>query len=101
VEKLEAIKVWCYFALQIARYRFFICDDDYGNELEDLYGRRYSQEHIKIEAARMIKECLSENEYITMVKVSDAEYSGGRLKANITIDTVFGSDTGTYETEVD
>jgi hypothetical protein len=100
VEKVEAIKVWCYFALQIARYRFFICGDDYGNELEDLYGKQYSAEHIKSEGARMIEECLVENDYIRSVTVSNAEYSGGRFRADITIDTVFGSDT-IYEYEME
>lgn len=101
VEGIEAVKVWCYFALKVARYRYFICSWDYGNEMEDLYGKGYSAEHIESEAARMIEECLLENDYIETVSVSDAVYRDGRFQATVTIDTIFGdSDTETYEMEV-
>ncbi len=101
VEGIEAVKVWCYFALKVARYRYFICSWDYGNEMEDLYGKGYSAEHIESEAARMIEECLLENDYIETVSVSDAVYRDGRFRAAVTIDTIFGdSDTETYEMEV-
>ena len=101
VEGIEAVKVWCYFALKVARYRYFICSWDYGNEMEDLYGKGYSAEHIESEAARMIEECLLENDYIETVSVSDAVYQDGRFRAAVTIDTIFGdSDTETYEMEV-
>lgn len=101
VEGIEAVKVWCYFALKVARYRYFICSWDYGNEMEDLYGKGYSAEHIESEAARMIEECLLENDYIETVSVSDAVYRDGRFQAAVTIDTIFGdSDTETYEMEV-
>lgn len=101
VEGIEAVKVWCYFALKVARYRYFICSWDYGNEMEDLYGKGYSAEHIESEAARMIEECLLENNYIETVSVSDAVYRDGRFQAAVTIDTIFGdSDTETYEMEV-
>ncbi len=101
VEGIEAIKVWCYLALRVARYHFFICSWDYGNEIEDLYGNGYSAEHIESEAARMIEECLLENDYIESVEISDANYKAGRFKATITIETIYGeSDSDTYETEV-
>lgn len=90
VEGVEAVKVWCYFALKVARYRYFICSWDYGSEIEELYGKGYSSEHIESEAARIIKECLLENEYIEAVRVSDANYQAGRFSAKITIDTIFG-----------
>lgn len=101
VEGIEAIKVWCYLALRIARYHFFICSWDYGNELEDLYGQGFSEEHIESEATRMIEECLLENEYIETVDVTDAKYQNGRFSAMITVKTIYGdSDSDTYETEV-
>lgn len=101
VEGIEAIKVWCYLALRVARYHFFICSWDYGSELEDLYGQGYSAEHIESEAARMIEECLLENDYIESVEISDANYKAGRFSATITIETIYGeSDSDAYETEV-
>lgn len=101
VEGIEAIKVWCYLALRVARYHFFICSWDYGSEIEDLYGQGFSAEHIESEAARMIEECLLENDYIEAVDVSDAKYQNGRFSATVTIETIYGdSDSDTYETEV-
>lgn len=101
VEGIEAIKVWCYLALRVARYRFFICSWDYGSEIENLYGKGYSTEHIENEAARMIEECLLENDYIEAVDVSNAQYQNGRFSAIITIETIYGDSTSdTYETEM-
>ena len=101
VEGIEAVKVWCYLALRVARYHFFICSWDYGSEIEDLYGQGFSAEHIESEAARMIEECLLENNYIEAVEISDTEYLDGRFRAKISIETIFGeSDSDTYETEV-
>lgn len=101
VEGIEAIKVWCYIALQVARYRYFICSWEYGNELEDLYGKGYSAEHLESEISRMIEECLLVSEYIESVSVTDARYTGGRFTANISVTTIYGEETSeTYETEV-
>lgn len=101
VEGIEAVKVWCYLALKVARYRFFICSWDYGNEIESLYGKGFSAEHIESEVARMVEECLLENDYIERVEVSDATYKSGCFIATITIETIYG-ETGShiYEVEV-
>ena len=101
VEGVEAIKVWIYFALQIARYRYFICSWEYGSEIEDLYGKGYSAEHLESEISRMIEECLLVSEYIESVSVTDARYIGGRFTANISVTTIYGEEISeTYETEV-
>lgn len=101
VEGIEAIKVWIYFALQIARYRYFICSWEYGNEIEDLYGKGYSAEHLESEISRMIEECLLENEYIEKVVVENTEYKLGKLKAKVTVTTIYEEEISeTYETEV-
>lgn len=101
VEGVEAIKVWIYFALQIARYRYFICSWEYGNEIEDLYGKGYSAEHLESEISRMIEECLLENEYIEKVVVENTEYKLGKLKAKATVTTIYEEEISeTYETEV-
>ena len=100
VEGVEAIKVWIYFALQIARYRYFICSWEYGNEIEDLYGKGYSAEHLESEISRMIEECLLENEYIEKVVVENTEYKLGKLKAKVTVTTIYEEEISeTYETE--
>ena len=101
VEGVEAIKVWCYFALQIARYRFFILSWEYGSEIEDLYGKGYSEEHIISEMRRMIEECLLTNTYIETVELSNEKYQNGKFSATISVTTIYGdSDSDSYETEV-
>ena len=53
------------------------------------------------EISRMIEECLLENEYIEKVVVENAEYRLGKLKANITVTTIYEEEISeTYETEV-
>ena len=42
VEKDEAIKVWCYYALKINRDKFIIYSPQYGSTLEDLIGNNYA-----------------------------------------------------------
>lgn len=100
VEGAEAIKVWIYLALKIARYRYFICSWQYGNEIEDLYGQGYSTEHLESEISRMVEECLLENEYIDTVTVDDMVYIGGKIRAKVTVTTVYDEEVSeTYETE--
>lgn len=101
VEGIEAVKVWCYLALRVARYHFFICSWDYGSELEELIGQGFSEEHLESEATRMIEECLLVNDYIESVEISDVQYLDGRFRAKIAVETTLGeSDSDTYETEV-
>lgn len=100
VEGVEAIKVWIYLALKIARYRYFICSWQYGNEIEDLYGQGYSTEHLESEISRMVEECLLENEYIDTVTVDDMVYTVGKIRAKVTVTTVYDEEVSeTYETE--
>ena len=101
VEGVEAIKVWIYFTLKIARYRYFICSWNYGNDIEDLYGKGYSAEHLESEIGRMIEECLLENEYIDTVTVDNVDYTKGKLSVQITVSTIYNEEISeTYETEV-
>lgn len=101
VEGIEAIKVWIYIALQVARYRYFICSWQYGSEIEDLYGKGYSAEHLESEISRMIKECLLVNDYIEQAEVTNATYRLGRLSATVTVTTIYDEEVSeTYETEV-
>ena len=89
VEGAEAIKVWIYLILRIARYRYTIVSWQYGNELEELYGKGYTQEHIECEATEMIKDCILANEYIDSVEVSNITLIDGKLSAHIKVTTVF------------
>ena len=99
VEGTEAIKVWCYLALRITRYKYFICSWNYGNDLEDLYGKGYSVEHLKSEVSRMVKECLLENQYIESVVIGNVACIGGKVRAEIEVTTIYGDNVAdAYET---
>ena len=53
------------------------------------------------EISRMIEECLLENEYIEKVVVENTEYKLGKLKAKVTVTTIYEEEISeTYETEV-
>lgn len=100
VEGVEAIKVWIYFALQIARYRYFILSWDYGSELEELYGKGYSEEHLKSEIGRMVEECLTVNEYIESATLENMTYIDGKVSATIKVTTIYEEEiVESYEME--
>ncbi len=88
----EACRVWAILALNIARGRYEIFDEDYGNELEDLIGSSTDQDYISAEAERMINECLSENEYINGITNFEMTLEEGLATLSFTINTVFGDE---------
>lgn len=91
VEGVEAIKVWLYFALRIARYRYQGMSWEYGSELEELYGKSHSKDYVNLEVNRMVRECALVNKDITGVEVTDINLDGARLKGKVSIETVYGT----------
>lgn len=79
VEGSEAVKVWAYHALRVARYRCPYESFGYGCELERLRGQSYQAETKQAEATRYIKEALLASPYITEVSVSNIAISGSTL----------------------
>ena len=67
VEKNEAIKVWCYYALKIAKGRFLAFTNNYGSELEEkIIGKQYNSDtYNKIK--RIVEDCLLVNKYIKSI----------------------------------
>ena len=67
VEKNEAIKVWCYYALKIAKGRFLAFTNNYGSELEEkIIGKQYNSDtYSKIK--RIVEDCLLVNKYIKSI----------------------------------
>ena len=67
VEKNEAIKVWCYYALKIAKGRFLAFTNNYGSELEEkIIGKQYNSDtHSKFK--RIVEDCLLVNKYIKSI----------------------------------
>lgn len=89
VEGDEALKVWIYKVIKIARYRYQIFSTDYGTELEELVGDKYTKGYTESEAIRYIREALSINEYIKNINIIDSNFSEDNLKLRINVDTVY------------
>ena len=67
VEKNEAIKVWCYYALKIAKGRFLAFTNNYGSELEEkIIGKQYNYDTQK-QVKRIVEDCLLVNKYIKSI----------------------------------
>lgn len=90
LEGKEALKVWIYKTLKTPRFRYKAYSSDYGQEFEELIGMTLSNEALKIEAERYLKECLLINPYITNIKNINVLVEKDVLKIDATIDTVYG-----------
>ena len=67
VEKNEAIKVWCYYALKIAKGRFLAFTNNYGSELEEkIIGKQYNSDTYG-KVKRIVEDCLLVNKYIKSI----------------------------------
>lgn len=99
VEKDEALKIWLYHALRVARYRYEAHSVEYGNELEELLGRGESREILESEITRYIKEAVMVCPYIQ--EISDFAFlweAGSRCTASFKVTSIYGRFT--YESEV-
>ena len=88
VEKNDAIAVWCYYALKIAKGRFLAFTHNYGSELEEkIIGKQYNPDtYGKIK--RIVEDCLLVNEYIKSVDNVQVEFDD-RLTIEIELTTVY------------
>lgn len=89
VEGNEAVKSWCYRALQVTRYKYKIHTSDYGAEFENLISTQYSNIVTKAECTRYIKECLLINPYIRDVTNIECEFKGTLLSVNCNVVTLY------------
>ena len=90
VEKDEAIKVWCYYALKINKDRFIIYSPNYGSTLEELIGNNYV-DNDKYELEKKVSDCLLVSPYIKSIDKVEAEFNSetGELKGEIYITTIY------------
>ena len=88
VEKNDAIAVWCYYALKIARGRFLAFTRNYGSELEEkIIGKQYNPDtYGKIK--RIVEDCLLVNEYIKSIDNVQVEFDD-KLTIEIELTTVY------------
>lgn len=99
VERDEALKIWLYHALRVARYRYAAHSHEYGNELEELVGTAGNREILESEIARYIKEAVMACPYIQ--EISDFSFfwgSGSGCTASFKVTSIYGRFT--YESEV-
>ena len=90
VEKDEAIKVWCYYALKINRDKFIIYSPQYGSTLEDLIGNNYIDAY-KYELEKRVSDCLLVSPYIKSVDKVESNFDSetGELTGDIYITTIY------------
>ena len=90
VEKDEAIKVWCYYALKINKDRFIIYSPQYGSTLEEMIGNNYV-DNDKYKLEKKVSDCLLVSPYIKSVDKVEAEFNSetGELTGEIYITTIY------------
>ena len=94
----KALAVWAYLALQIDRGEFYTYSEDYGCELKELIGYKYSQEFLQSEVKRMIKDCLTVNPYIADIENLEITQTKSSLHISFKILTDYGEEE--METDV-
>lgn len=99
VSGVEALKVWCWFALRIERYRFRPFLWDYGSEVFDLYGKTYGFDYVESEVRRMISDCVCAHPNIAGCENFVFENSGSTIKVTFSIITDFGKTEIEFEEE--
>lgn len=90
VEGTEAIRVWAWKALNTQRYRYMAYSWDYGHELEELTGQQLSNEVMKSEVERYLKEVLSVSPYIDNVTISNVSVDGSKVSVDFKVNTKYG-----------
>ena len=90
VEKDEAIKVWCYYALKTIKDKFIIYSPNYGSTLEEMIGNNYVDDD-KYELEKKVSDCLLVSPYIKSVDKVEAEFNNntGELTGDIYITTIY------------
>ncbi|WP_246893365.1 DUF2634 domain-containing protein [Clostridioides difficile] len=90
IEKKEALKVWIYKCIKTNRYEHEIYSLEYGTELSEIIGQKYTKGLTESEASRFIKEALLINPYILEVSVRSANFNRDILSANVKVSTIYG-----------
>ena len=88
VEKNEAIKVWCYYALKIAKGRFLAFTNNYGSELEEkIIGKQYNSDTYS-KVKRIVEDCLLVNPYIKSIDNVTVSFND-KINIEIELTTVY------------
>lgn len=90
VTGLKALEVWIYKAILTDRFEYPIYSWDYGTELTDLIGQKFSKGLTESEAFRFIKEALMINPYINDVNNLGIVFDGDTVTIKISVTSVYG-----------
>lgn len=90
VTGLKALEVWIYKAILTDRFEYPIYSWDYGTELTDLIGQKFSKGLTESEAFRFIKEALMINPYINDVNNLGIVFDGDTVTIKILVTSVYG-----------
>lgn len=86
----RAVLVWAWNALHMERFAHDVYSADYGPEFSRLLGRACTEEVRQAEAARVIRETLLVDPYITDVSQTDVSFQGSTLHLSLRLTTIYG-----------
>lgn len=91
VEGNEALRIWIYFALATARYRYVAYDAAFGSEIEDqLIGQSMDDDVVQSELERYITEALMANPYIAELSDFTFKLLRDGVQVSFTCTSVYG-----------
>ncbi|EGT4082634.1 DUF2634 domain-containing protein [Clostridioides difficile] len=96
VERNEAIKVWIYKTIKTDKYVYLIYEWDYGTDIKNLIGQKYTKGLTESEAKRYIQEALLTNPYILEVNITNAEFEDDNLSISLNVKTIYGEEEITF-----
>ena len=88
VDGIESIPQAIYCALNTERSKYHAYSDNYGVELEELYGKPFT--YVLPELERRIKEALEWDSRINLVDGFEFEVKDSSVHAKFTVHTIFG-----------
>lgn len=90
IDNLEAIKQFCVKTIFTARFRHVVYSFNYGSEVEDLIGLDLSEEFLKSELVRTLKESLEYDDRINKAHSFDITTDTDSIYIKFTVDTEEG-----------
>jgi hypothetical protein len=88
---LEYLKVWIQKAIRTIKDTLTYEGTEYGSGHDSLIGSNFNPAFAQSEYARMIRECLLQNDAITRVDNFTFSQSGARLTISFEVQSIYGT----------
>lgn len=88
IDDLDSVEQACYLALRTEMGRYEIYPEDYGIQMNDLYG--VERNIVNIVLPQRIKECLLMDRRIKDVRDITLEFVGTQCRVRMTVESIFG-----------